>query len=87
MRVFYAVTLAVGLVALIGWIVASALAENVDSIRSPDRIFGAVGRSLVAAVAAFGLAGMSSSYAGWPTAATIAAAVAAAIAGAVLARS
>lgn len=79
-------TLALGLGALIYWIVSSAVAENVERITSPDARFGPIGKSIVAGLAAFGLAGMSSAYAGWATPATIAAAIAAAAAGVVLAR-
>ena len=45
----------------------------------PDRRFGGRGRIAVAAISGFGLAGMSSSFGGWPTLLSFVAAVAAAV--------
>jgi uncharacterized membrane protein YeaQ/YmgE (transglycosylase-associated protein family) len=65
----YAVATILGVVAIIAWVtlgmVATAVAgkETLD----PESRFGVLGRSVVAAVSGFGLAGMSASYAGGST--------------------
>jgi len=70
----YAVTLAIGVVALLIWIGARALAVNVPSWRNadPERRPGLVGRRVVAGLVGFGLAGMSAEFSPrdltWPVA-------------------
>ena len=71
-----------GAVALLAWIAAGGVASSVDGWENvdPDARFGMTGRRLVAGVFAFGMAGLSASYAGWPTVvATIAAAAGAVV--------
>lgn len=65
----YAVTLAVGVVLLFGWIAALAISEIVEGWDGvdPEKRFGKPGRLAVAALTGFGLAGMSSTFAGWQT--------------------
>lgn len=60
----YAVALIAGIVALVGWIFAHAIAANVERARlDPERRFGVAGRRAVAGLCGFGLGGMSASYA------------------------
>lgn len=59
----YVVALVVGVVALLGWIVARSV--GVDHERTsidPDARFGHPGRSVVAALVGFGMAGMSAEF-------------------------
>jgi len=65
----YAVTLAVGVVLLLGWIAALAISEIVEGWDGvdPEKRFGKPGRLAVAGLAGFGLAGMSSTFGGWQT--------------------
>lgn len=75
----YGVSLVIGIVALIAWILVGGLSEaNEGRPRHPDERFGATGRSVVAAFTAFGMAGLSASYGGWPGWSAILAAIAAA---------
>jgi hypothetical protein len=77
----YAAALAVGFVALLLWIVGVALGTWVEGweFADPERRFGATGRSVVAGVVGFGMAGMSATFAGWqPVLAFVAAALGAA---------
>ena len=76
MRWVFAVSLILGMLALIGWVLLSGTRG-----RSPDQRWGSRGRQTVAAAVAFGLGGMSAAYAGWKIGlATLAALVAAALA-------
>ena len=74
----YAITLVAGVVLLLLWIAALAVSEIVAGWErvDPEARFGRGGRFVVAGLTGFGLAGMSSTYAGWPDAAALAAAVA-----------
>jgi hypothetical protein len=83
MRALYGFALGFGAVALLAWIAAVAVASSVDGWDNvdPDARFGLNGRRLVAGVFAFGMAGLSASYAGWPTAVAAIAAVAGAVVG------
>ena len=74
----YAVTLVAGFVALLAWVAMSVVAANVDGWDryDPDRRVGPWGRRVVAGLVGFGMAGLSATYAGWPTAAAAGAAVA-----------
>lgn len=59
----YAVVLVVGVVALIGWIMATVFSGNVDRPSlDPESRFGPVGRRVVAGAVGFGMAGMSAEY-------------------------
>ena len=75
----YGITLVIGILALIAWILIGGFSEANDGRpKHPDERFGAKGRALVAGLTAFGIGGLSTSYGGWPTAlAVVAAAVAA----------
>lgn len=74
----YAIVLVVGVVALFAWLVLAAIGTSVEGWDDvdPERRFGRIGRFAVAALVGFGMAGMSSTFAGWPALATIAAAIA-----------
>lgn len=80
MRGVFAVVLVLGILGLFSWIVAVGLSGNVESWgwMDPERRFGARGRRIVAAMVGFGMGGMSSVYAGWPTWLVVLASVAAA---------
>lgn len=81
----YAVVLVVGIVALLGWIMARAFSVNIDrpSI-DPEQRLGIRGRRVVAAMVGFGMAGMSAEFSprdiSWPLALVLAVAGAAAAA-------
>jgi hypothetical protein len=70
----YAVALALGVLALLGWIGARALAVNVPSWTNadPEKRLGVAGRSVVSGLVGFGLAGMSAEFSprdlSWPIA-------------------
>jgi hypothetical protein len=69
----YGVPLLIGFLLMIGWISATAVAatvtgwENVD----PEHRFGRTGRFTLAGMIGFGMAGMSTLYAGWPEPLTV----------------
>lgn len=67
MTTVFAVALAAGFIALLGWIALASAADSVDgwSDRHPDKRFGRFGRPVVAGVVAFGMAGISATFAGW----------------------
>ncbi len=76
----YGLSLVVGLIALVAWILLGGLSESNSGRPShPDERFGATGRGVVAGLTAFGIGGLSASYGGWPTAAAITAALFAAL--------
>lgn len=81
----YAVVLVVGIVALLGWIMARAFAVNIERPSlDPEQRFGVPGRRVVAAMVGFGMAGMSAEFSprdiAWPLALVLAVAGAAAAA-------
>ena len=88
MRAVFAIALGVGFFGLLGWIVASAVASSVDGWEriEPDERLGINGRTAVAGVFGFGMAGLSAAYAGWPAAAAAGAAIVGAIAAGAIAR-
>ncbi len=64
MRTVYAVALAAGAAALLGWILVHGMAANTNRPgRDPERRFGLAGRRVVAGVFGFGMAGMSGEFA------------------------
>lgn len=73
----YALALIVGFVALLAWIVGAALGAWVDGweFADPEARFGATGRSIVAGLIGFGIAGMSATFAGWHAVLAVAAAL------------
>jgi hypothetical protein len=75
----YAITLSLGVLSLIAWIILRALVTNLPSW--PDRFdpetrYGITGRRVVAGITAFGLAGMSAEFSprdiSWPLALVLA---------------
>lgn len=88
MTAVYAVALIVGILATIAWVASVAVAESVPGWKhvDPDHRFGARGRMLVGGLSGFGLAGMSASFAGWPSVAAFAGAIAGATGVAAIAR-
>jgi len=57
----YAIVLIVGILSLIAWMVAHALAEGTR--RDPELRFGTRGRASVGGMVGFGMAGMSAEFA------------------------
>lgn len=64
----YAIALFVGFLMLLAWIVGVGIGTWVEGweFADPERRFGVVGRSIVAGLVGFGMAGMSASFGGWP---------------------
>lgn len=83
MTPLFAIPLVIGIVLLLLWIGVGAATAMVPEWRgwNPELRFGVLGRSVVAALFGFGMAGMSALYAGWPEALSL---VAALLGGAVL---
>lgn len=76
----YGVSLVIGVLALIAWILVGGFSEANDGRpKHPDERFGAKGRAIVAGMTAFGIGGLSASFGGWHTALAVVAAVVAAI--------
>jgi len=67
MTALFGTTLLAGVLALIVWIAATAIAQSVAGWEGldPESRFGPVGRSALAALLGFGMAGMSASFGGW----------------------
>lgn len=67
MTTVYAIAFAVGVVGLITWIAAGASSAMVGSWKhlDPEARFGRPGRSVLAFLLGFGLAGLSATYADW----------------------
>lgn len=74
----YAIATALGVVGIIAWVTLGMVATAVPGKSSldPELRYGYPGRSVVAGVTGFGLAGMSASYAGGGTVVALVAAVA-----------
>jgi hypothetical protein len=87
MTAAYAIALVLGIIAILAWIAAVAVAETVSGWEhiDPDRRFGARGRATIGGLSGLGLAGMSATYGGWHDVAAFVAAVAGAAAVAVVA--
>ena len=85
MTTLFAVTLGAGAVLLLLWLAGVSLGETVEGFRGPEQRFGARGRLAPAGLTAFGIAGMSASFAGWAAPLALLAAAAAATAAGVLA--
>ncbi|MBT8212235.1 MAG: hypothetical protein KJN71_03715 [Acidimicrobiia bacterium] len=85
MTALFALSLSLGIVALLAWIVMAALASNLEGWDwlHPDNGLGATGKAVIAAMVGFGMAGISADFAGWATLVGVGAAVAGAV-GAVL---
>jgi len=81
MTALFGIVLFAGVVMLLAWIVATSLAETVEGREhtDPESRFGVTGRSIIAVAVGFGMAGMSSLYAGWPVLASLVAAVVGAV--------
>ena len=81
MTAVYAISLVSGVLLLLAWVAAVAVAETVtgwDHV-DPDRRFGRRGRLAVAGLTGFGLGGMSATFGGWPVAAALAGATGGAV--------
>ena len=87
MRAVFGFALGLGLVAVLGWIAALAVATSVDGWErvDPDARFGVTGRRVVAGLLGFGMAGLSAAYAGQPMALATVAALAGAVLGGAIA--
>ncbi len=75
MTALYGIPLIVGVLLMIAWIVAAAVAATVDGWEGvdPERRFGRSARFVLAGLIGFGMAGISSLYAGWQPLVTVAA--------------
>lgn len=84
----YAITLILGVVAMISWVVLGLTAGSVEGKASldPELRFGQRGRNVVATALGFGLGGMSASFAGWPASLAVVGAVAGGVAAVVVGR-
>ncbi|MCL1692697.1 MAG: hypothetical protein M3096_03330 [Actinomycetia bacterium] len=84
----YAIALFVGFLLLLAWIVGVGIGSWVEGweFADPERRFGFAGRSIVAGLVGFGMAGMSASFGGWPPALAILGALAGAAAMVAVAR-
>lgn len=77
----YGVAVVVGFLSLLAWIALTAVAANVPGWdrHDPERTVGPWGRRAIAGTMGFGMAGLSASFAGWPSAAAFVAAVVGAV--------
>jgi CHASE2 domain-containing sensor protein len=68
MTALFGAALFIGFSMLLIWIAASMVAGSVDGHehQDPEKRFGVIGRSVMSGVFGFGMAGLSSLYAGWP---------------------
>jgi hypothetical protein len=84
----YAIALFVGFLLLLVWIVGVGIGTWVEGweFADPEHRFGFVGRSIVAGLVGFGMAGMSASFGGWPPALAVVGAIAGAAAMVAVAR-
>lgn len=82
MTILYGVVLFIGFVMLVAWLVFTAVASGVDgwSDWDPEATFGMKGRSVVAGMIGFAMAGISMLYTEFPDAASIAAGLVGAVA-------
>ncbi len=69
MTALFGIALLAGFAMLIVWIVAASVANTVQGWQrvDPELLVGAKGRAVVAGTVGFGMAGLSSFYAGWPS--------------------
>lgn len=81
MTALYSVALVVGALAFLVWVAATAVANTVAGWEGidPEARFGMIGRSVVAGIVGFGMAGMSASFGGWTSVLAFLAAVAGAV--------
>ncbi len=77
MTALFGAALFLGFSMLLVWVAATIVAGSVEGRghQAPEQRFGVVGRSVMAGVFGFGMAGLSSLYAGWPVPVVIASAV------------
>ncbi len=69
MTALFGIPLLVGVVFMLYWVAATAVAGTVEGWESvdPEISFGKIGRFLLAGSVGFGMAGMSALYGGWPS--------------------
>ena len=80
MTAVYAIATVLGLVGIVGWVLARGSTDGSSPRFDPEARFGPAGRAIVAATTGFGLAGMSSTFAGWSPGVAVIAAIVGAIA-------
>ena len=63
----YAVSVAVGVIALVAWVFLGLASGSVEGKKKldPEQRYGPRGRYVVAGILGFGLGGMSASFGGW----------------------
>ena len=69
MTALFGIPLLIGIILMLAWIAATAVAATVDGwdVVDPEVRFGRVGRFVLAGTVGFGIAGISALYAGWPS--------------------
>lgn len=69
MTALFAIPLLIGIVLMLAWIAATAVAGTVEGwdIVDPEFRFGRTGRFVLGGTIGFGMAGISALYAGWPS--------------------
>ncbi len=69
MTALFGIPLLIGFILMIAWIAATAVAGTVEGWEGvdPNLRYGRTGRFIVAGTIGFGMAGLSTLYAGWPT--------------------
>ncbi len=77
MTALFGIPLMIGFILMIVWAGATAVAATVDGWQGvdPGRRYGRTGRFILAGMIGFGMAGLSSLYAGWPSLLAIGAAM------------
>jgi hypothetical protein len=65
----FGIPLLIGILLMLAWIVATAVAATVRGWErvDPELRFGQTGRLVLAGIIGFGMAGISALYAGWPS--------------------
>jgi len=68
MTALFGIPLLIGLAVMGAWVAATAIAATVEGWEhvDPERRFGRGGRFVLAGLIGFGMAGISTLYAGWP---------------------
>lgn len=69
MTALFGIPLLIGILLMLVWIAATAVAGTVEGWDGvdPDLRFGRAGRFVLAGTIGFGMAGISALYAGWPS--------------------
>lgn len=68
MTALFGIPLLLGIIVMLAWVAATAVADTVEGWEAvdPEVRFGRIGRFILAGAIGFGMAGISALYAGWP---------------------